>query len=168
MKTLLCLLLCLSPFLTRSAFSQPQPQHFQTPAEVAEAERKLTRFNLDFPGGTPGELVAAIQKGMGRPVNVVIPTEHINARLPALKMSGVTLPDLFRALSEAGRTVVNRPQRDGSVAPVGLHSWFRTAGVPHDDAVWYFYVEVNGNYVIEPAKVSRFYLLTPYLETGLT
>jgi hypothetical protein len=34
------------------------------------------------------------------------PTEHTNARLPALKMSGVTIPDLFRALSEAGSQYV--------------------------------------------------------------
>jgi len=27
----------------------------------------LTKFDLDFPGGSPNELVAAIQKAMGRP-----------------------------------------------------------------------------------------------------
>src|SRR5512146_3341295 len=72
-------------------------------AGQAEPEPKLTQFSLDFPGGTPKELVAAIEKAMGRPLNVIIPEELASTKLPALKMSGVTVPQLFQALTAASR-----------------------------------------------------------------
>src|ERR1035437_7428839 len=40
----------------------------------------LTKFNLDFPGGTPKELVAAIEKAMGKPLNVIISSDENSAK----------------------------------------------------------------------------------------
>src|SRR6516225_8372327 len=61
----------------------------------------LTRFDLDFPGGTPQQLVAAIQKAMGRPLNAIIPEDVADTRLPALKMNSVSAQQLFQALEQA-------------------------------------------------------------------
>ena len=62
-------------------------------------EPALTRFNLDFPGGTPKELVAAIEKAMGRPLNAIVPDELADTKLPALKMNSVDVAQLFSALT---------------------------------------------------------------------
>ena len=56
---------------------------------------------LNFPGGTPKELVEAIEKTSRKPLNAIIPDELAKMRLPALKMNGVTAPQLFDALSAA-------------------------------------------------------------------
>src|SRR5215472_5374742 len=63
----------------------------------------LTRFDLDFPGGTPRELVAAIQKAMGRPLNAIVSDEHAKVKLPALNMKNVNVAELFEALEMASR-----------------------------------------------------------------
>ena len=56
----------------------------------------LTRFSLDFPGGKPKELVAAIQKALGKPLNAIVPDEFADVKLPPLKMANVNAADLFR------------------------------------------------------------------------
>src|SRR6266536_6596664 len=71
------------------------------PARPSDPEASATRFDLDFPGGTPAQLVAAIEKASSIRVNVVIPTEHAAVQLPSLKMKSVTVQQLFMAL-EAG------------------------------------------------------------------
>src|SRR6266700_5084601 len=80
-----------------SAFSQ------QTPAEAPPRREPLTRFDLDFRGGTPEELVAAIQKCMGKPVNALVPDEFVNTKLPALKLKNVNVAELFQALEVASK-----------------------------------------------------------------
>src|SRR5690348_16597387 len=52
----------------------------------------LTKFNLDFRGGTPADLVKAIEKESGNPLNAIIPTEDVNIELPPLKMNNVVTP----------------------------------------------------------------------------
>src|SRR5512137_1381072 len=72
------------------AFSQPQPAP-QPPLGVVAPEPpkppQLTKFSLDFPGGTPRQLVTTIQKAMGKTLNAIIPEEHAYVALPPLKMS---------------------------------------------------------------------------------
>lgn len=148
MKKLACLLFCLTALNVAPMSAQPM---VVGPSDVANAESKLTRFDLDFPGGTPRELAMAIQKAMNRPLNVIIPTEQADWKLPPLKMSGVNAAELFRALSAA----MQSPELE-----VGF---FRREALPSDQSVWYFKVQQG-----HPGKVARFYLLTPYLEVGLT
>ena len=138
----------------------------------------LTKFDLDFPGGTPKELVAAIQKAMGRPLNAIIPDELAATKLPALKMNRVDVSQLFEALAAASRkseAVIS----GGGRSPYGPSSYqimntscgFRpgSEGKLSDDTIWCFYVEkpalppVSSN-----AKVCRFYSLAPYLDRGLS
>src|SRR5438270_450417 len=81
--------------LAQQAISPPHPVPFPGQPGLA---LELSKFDLDFPGGTPKELVSAIQKSAGKPLNVIIPDEFADTRLPALKMKNVDVAQLFRAL----------------------------------------------------------------------
>jgi hypothetical protein len=139
---------------------------------------KLTRFNLNFPGGKPEELVAAIEKATGRPLNVVIPDEFADEKISALRMTQVTVPDLFRAMEQASFKTI--PYRTGSYGggQFSYQQWqtsisFQTSGNISDDSIWYFRGRQQppdlSAWETKPAppKVSRFYALTPYLDQGL-
>jgi len=142
-----------------ASFSERLQKLIQKASEPPAADPNLTKFNLDFPGGTPNELVAAIEKATGRPLNAFVKDEFSNTRLPALKMTNVTVPQLFQALVEGSK---------GAVA-VGSNMYstqygFTTQGSPSDDSIWYFFAYKG----IPPAKVCRFYSLAPYVDSGLS
>jgi hypothetical protein len=80
------------------AFSQLADSQAQAASAGTHA---LTKIDLVFSGGSPLELIAAIQKSLGRPINVVIPDRASSLRIPALMMKQVDLAQLFRALSES-------------------------------------------------------------------
>jgi hypothetical protein len=139
----------------------------------------LTRFNLEFPGGTPKQLVAAIQKATGKPLNAIIQDEHAGILLPPLTMNNVTVPQLFDALGQASRKVV--PYVTGTYFSGGYggapsHSYqtfivgygFTTSGPLTDDSIWYFRVDEPPGPPMFAPKACRFYLLTPFLDRGLT
>jgi hypothetical protein len=137
----------------------------------------LTKFDLDFPGGTPKELVAAIQKALGRPLNAIIPEDFAATKLPALKMSSVDVSQLFQALTSASHK--QEAVQTGPSTPYGSPNYqfmntgfgFRQAsdGRPTDDTIWYFYVERPAMLPYSPSlKVCHFYSLAPYLERGVT
>src|ERR1044071_3265716 len=71
--------------------------------ETSESESKLIRFSLDFHGGTPAELVKAIEKATSKPLNAIIPDDSADVRLPALKMNDVNVSQLFNALEQASQ-----------------------------------------------------------------
>jgi len=87
--------------------AQAQPAAAGNPAVEPPPPQKrpgeLTRFSLDFPGGTPKALVAAIQQAMGKPLNAIVPDEYAEMQIPALKMSNVNVQTLFSALEQASR-----------------------------------------------------------------
>jgi hypothetical protein len=141
----------------------------------------LTKFNLDFPGGTPKELVAAIEKAMGRPLNAIIPTEDADLQMPPLKMNDVIVPQLFTALEAASLKQETRntsmnyfgglSSPSFSYTTVNTSYGFKTEGNVSDDSIWYFHVENPPQAQLSPpapAKNCRFYQLAPYLERGLT
>ncbi len=199
MKRKLLVAVAISALTAATVFSQPvlpQPQG-ELPARVLPARAlktpdgavalvpneapKLTKFDLDFPGGTPKQLVAAIEKATGRPLNVVIPEEYANEEIPALRMTQVNVQDLFQAMEQASI----RTERYRSATYFGgggpSHSYstyqtsisFRTGGRPSDDAIWFFRGrEMVPDYsALEtrplPQKLCRFYALSPYLDQGL-
>lgn len=138
------------------AFSQEKNQPAPQSAPPA-----LTRFDLNFPGGSPYELVAAIQNAIGRPLNVIVPAERANLRMPPLKMKGVNVAELFDALGEASK--VNEQSFPGPATRYGFKtSNFNSATA--DSSIWYFYFEGPP----PTQKHSGVYLLTPYLDQGLT
>jgi hypothetical protein len=156
-------------------------------ASVGFASEKLTQFSLDFPGGTPQQLVAAIQAALGRPLNAIIPKEYADIQLPALKMNNVNVSQLFEALAQAsqrrvagrGTFVATGSGGGGGMAGGGrgpsmvtISSYGFRAGAPNlsDDTIWYFYAEQP--FSTPPnestAKVCRFYSLTPYLDRHIS
>ena len=199
MKTRLHFLIALIALVGASAVSQPQPAPPATPGlppgypsgvpsrPLSQPETtKLMTFSLDFPGGTPQQLVTAIEKAMGKPLNVIIPAEHDDFKLPPLKMNKVNVYQLFQALeltSQKTEAYVTGAYYGGGIGGTPSQSYqqmktsygFRTPGAQSgalsDDSIWYFYVEkptfppLNSSVV---PKVCRFYPLTSYLEGGLT
>jgi hypothetical protein len=124
----------------------------------------LTRFDLNFPGGTPEELAQAIEKASGKPLNLVIPLGAADTPLPPLKMRGVTVPELFNALQAASQnTSASIPRQYGARQASRLETiWyvFQTADKPPtDSSVWYFSSQRQ-----EESKAARFWQLGPYLE----
>jgi hypothetical protein len=159
------------PTFGQQAFQQALPglpqQAVVVRAPGSTPGPELTRFDLNFAGGTPKELVEAIEKSSGKPLNAIIPDELAKMRLPALRMNAVTAPQLFEALSAATsktETYSYQPvygipsQRGQQVSSYG----FRTYGPRGDDAIWHFYYD-KPNLPQEP-KACRFYQLGPYLD----
>jgi hypothetical protein len=146
MKKLSCCLLFLMALAAAPAFAQEKSPPFPAPSA-------LTRFDLDFPGGTPGELIAAIQNATGRPLNAIVPVDRATLKMPPLKMKGVNVEDLFRALMETSTP-------PGGYARFG----FNTIGVPTDSSIWYLFFSGPP----PMPKSSGVYLLAPYLNQGLT
>jgi hypothetical protein len=144
---------------------------------AATAARTLTKFNLDFQGGSPKELVIAIQKATGKPLNVIIREEDAKIMLPPLLMINVDVAQLFQAVEQASTTTeayITSTYYSGIGGP--SNSWqnmrtgygFSTVGAPSDDSIWYFHVEKLAGPPLKPAKACRFYQLAPYLDRGLT
>ncbi len=115
MKKSACLAAGLLAFAFTSTLGQPMPpsapvpaprpsgdfqQRLQAITQRANPEQNqppaLTKFNLDFPGGKPAELVKAIEKAMGKPLNTIISDEDANVQLPPLKMNHVDVAQLFK------------------------------------------------------------------------
>jgi hypothetical protein len=105
MKHLSHLGLCLAALLATPASSQEM-----SPPTLQVAPPALTKFNLDFPGGSPNELVAAIEKSSGRPLNTVVPNRFASLKLPPLKMKGVDVAELFQALGRPAIHMSNLPK----------------------------------------------------------
>jgi hypothetical protein len=125
----------------------------------------LATFNIDFPGGTPKELVAAIQKATGKQLNVIIPIEYADTKLPPLKMKSVNVSQLFRTLEAASAKYENASPFMGGNNRTSSYG-FRTDGNITDDSIWYFHADRTPTPYV-PEKISRFYNLAPYLNSGL-
>ena len=105
----------------------------------------LKHFDLDFPGGTPRELVAAISKAMGKPLNVVIPESNADVQIMPIKVSNVTVPELFRAIQTASARevpIVTGSSGQGGGKSIQFKSGslsFRANTEPvTDDTIWAF------------------------------
>ncbi len=102
LKTILTTaLLTLAYSLACNGQNNQSPVFLPPGAHEKPASTNLIRFNLDFAGGTPQQLVDAISKASGRPLNAIIAPEKANLTIPPLKMSDVDVVDLFQALEVA-------------------------------------------------------------------
>jgi hypothetical protein len=182
MKNPFCIAICMFALAFTPVFGQ------QTPAPAAA----LTRFNLDFPGGRPAELVDAIDKASHMTLNAIIPTEDADTALPPLKMNDVDVVQLFAALEAASCKEIAVPVGNGNYTQQQISYGFRTSagsalefpgpqaqqgpgigrmvrntsnGGVSDDSIWYFYTDKP----LAPAsKICRFYSLASYLDRGFT
>jgi hypothetical protein len=173
MKALNCLLICLTTLAFNPALGQ-QPPAIPAPNLIRDAMATppdapaLTKFNLDFPGGTPKELVAAIQKVTGRPLNAIIPEEYGNVNLPPLKMSSVTIPKLFHALRLASVKIDSSGYAPFPQQTTTTTYGFRAEGNESDDSIWFFYADKPFPKPPGQNQACHFYSLAPYLERGFT
>jgi len=73
------------------------------PPKTAPSAPALTRFSLDFPGGTTLELLKAIEKALGKPLNVIISTEDGLPPLTEFNLDfpGGTPAELVKAIEKA-------------------------------------------------------------------
>jgi hypothetical protein len=192
MKTGIALALVLLGFASTCVLAQPSaaapvPVTAMSPQSKASPApgEKLTPFSLSFPGGTPQELVAAIERAMGRPLNAIVPKEYADVQLPALRMNNVNVRQLFEALAQASeRRVAGRGTfisggsggggygGRGGPSMVTIASYGFRAGAPiiSDDTIWYLYVEqpFSTPSAESAGKVCRFYSLTPYLDRHIS
>jgi len=165
--------------ITPESVSQPAADNYQQRLrEIINAANPsqqpppaLTKFNLDFPGGTPKELVAAIEKTMGKPLNAIIPTEDADLQMPPLKMNDVVVPQLFAALEAASRrTVAVSTGFGGNYSTFTSDYGFKTADSPLTDAsIWYFHSDKPSMPpIVSTEQVCQFYSLSQYLDRGFT
>lgn len=82
-----------------AATPPPPNSSFQTHVQVfGEAPPKPT-FDLAFAGGNIDQLVKAIEKASGRPVNILVLADQRPVRIPRFNLKGVDEDTLFSALS---------------------------------------------------------------------
>jgi hypothetical protein len=121
---LLLLLLCAATALAqvpgnpprtvvRPLQQQPAPQPGVTvpglDGFVVDEGPKLSRFDLNFPGGTPHEFVTALDQALGKQVNVIIVESAAKVRLPPVRVRNATLVDVFMAIAAATQREVSVP-----------------------------------------------------------
>jgi hypothetical protein len=157
-------------FGQNAANKEPQPAE----AQVAIDQSDLPRFNLDFPGGTPHQLVDFIRAEIEL-LNVIIPNEHKDAKLPPMKLKNVNVAELFRALEAATRQTVPYVSGFSSSGPSGNRRivsekttgmGFLTLGPGpiRPESVWTFYVN-NPITQVPEERMVRYFNVKPYLET---
>jgi hypothetical protein len=171
--------------ITPASTPQLQPRSYLPPGSPFSVDPyananvpTLTKFNLDFPGGTPKELVAAIEKATGKPLNVIISDKDADVRLPPLKLNNVNVSDLFNALQSASTKVESYTTASADLSRFGIPPsyqqmatsyGFKTDGTVTDDSIWYFVVtKPSVTPEVLPQKICRFYPLAEYLNRGFT
>jgi hypothetical protein len=128
----------------------------------------LTKFNLDFPGGTPAQLIKAIEKATGKPLNAIIPDEDADMKLPSLKLNDITFPQLSETLRQGSFKTEYIRTSNGSFQSVSFGYYFKTTdGTPSDNSVWFFFDQKSPP-PPPVEKVCQFYSLSPYLDRGFT
>jgi hypothetical protein len=179
MKKIICLAAGLLALDVTTGFGQHPPLLSSGTLVIANNQQieppALTKFNLDFPGGTPKQLVAAIEKAMGKPLNVIIPDEDAATKLPPLKLSDITFPQLSDTLkvgsTKADYVYIRENNGLQSSRAVEVGYYFRTTDDrPTDNSVWFFRVTKKPEQPPSPPveKVCQYYSVAPYLDRGFT
>jgi hypothetical protein len=132
----------------------------------------LPKFDLDFPGGMPKDLVRAVEKATDKPLNVIIPDDCADLKIPHFSVKNVTVEQLFKILTLASKSTRRYDLMDPTTGGISGQEHastygFQTEGVPNEQSIWFFNWDRN----VEPfqviaSKVCRFYQLSPYLEAG--
>jgi hypothetical protein len=147
----------------------PSPR-IETDPATGEPAEGMPKFDLEFRGGTPVDLVQAIRKASGKPLNAIIPDEDAHVQIPALMMSGVTVPELFQALEAASQRMITYTtgfsdfgpgQRRETLQSANTRYGFQTLGKPREDSIWYFHRDKP--VLPSDVKTCRFWQLGPYL-----
>ena len=113
------------------------------------------KFDLDFPGGGPRDLVVAIEKATGKSLNAIILKEDEAVQIPPMKFKDITVPDLFSALTVASQ----RQEQTGSGTYTTSYT-FQTQG-HGENAIFYF----KWLKPLPPETFCRFYQLAENLQS---
>ena len=142
--------------------------------DIVAQVTNFTRFNLDFPGGTPKQLVAALEKVTGQPLNVVILDADAEIQLPSFKLKNTSMPELFQVLRAVSTKTeyVAMLNEHGFTSTQSFNDSYEFYTLDHNagpNSVWYFHVDRPGTVTMltPPVKICRFYQLAPYLNSGL-
>lgn len=135
-------------------------------SKTPETDDDIVKFDLNFEGGNPHELIKALEK-VGVHVNAIIADQDHEVGLPSLKVKGVTVTDLFRALEFATRkeevVVSGYSENQGARRP-NYRSHHTMAAFVRQGNVWVFRHE-KAPEIPGPVARSKFYHLGPYLNT---
>lgn len=178
MKKTLSILCVLTVLSLAPAWGQPRLSPPGMPQPSAPSQNNdLTSFSLDFRGGTPADLIKAIEKATGKPLNAIIPSEDADTQLPSLKMNDVNVAQLFQALEKASLKQVSYVSSTSygfggqSYSTTQTYYSFTTeANPPTDNSIWYFQVSKPSLPLVGAPgpSVCQFYQLQPYIERGFT
>jgi hypothetical protein len=140
----------------------PRPaQGTETPANRGP---ELPRFDLDFPGGNPQQLVDALNKPLMGKLNVIIPEDSNDVGIPPMKLKNVNVNDVFQALQRASDKMVSRRTGRNQFQTAGENfSFSPTPGTVTENTVWAFRAMRPFPRASEE-KSYRFYQLGPYLD----
>lgn len=172
MKKSIILICISSALLSLSVFGQTNSPHHSSPANtnltsLSAVERAPEiRYNLDFKGGTPQQLVKAIEESSGKPINVIIPEEDGNILIPPLKMTLVTTEELFDAIKKSSyRSITYYLTDQSSNFLRGSSSYGFESDGKGNNRVWYFKVQKPSTAPTEKRPgICHFYQLKPYLK----
>jgi hypothetical protein len=83
------------------ASTQAQPDQSRNQSNVAAPapSAELPTFTIDFPGGTPGDLVEQMAKATGSRPNMIIPAYVADVQIPKFKLQNVTVSQVFDAMN---------------------------------------------------------------------
>ena len=172
---LLIALACFSPAHSRA--DEQQEKKNESKAELPPPPAPVDpekRFNIDFPGGTPQQFVAAVEKASGKPLNVFIDNEYKDFQLPPLKMRNVTVAQLFHGLLRISRKsetrVAGYEQGRPRYATYNMSYGFMSSdNKPTENSIWYFHRDAPADMPAyedpKPKPNVRFWNLGPYLDT---
>jgi hypothetical protein len=110
-----------------------------TAAPAAETSPAAAVFDLNFPGGGPRALVAAIEEASGKRLNVIIPNEYEDVEIPPMRFTRVTVPALFEALRYSSQHTVQSSQN--GMPNNFTSSYGFVSKKPDENAVWWFSCE---------------------------
>ena len=171
MKKILCLAAGLLALNLTTGFAQ---NGVLTIANNFPSQEKpvLTKFNLDFPGGTPQQLVAAIEKATGKPLNAIVADEDSVIKLPPLKLNEVTFPQLSDTLKVGSSKTEIKNIRSGNGSYYGQqisvgYQFTTIDSQPSDNSVWFFRA-VKYPEPLPAEKVCQYYSLVTFLDRGFT
>jgi hypothetical protein len=153
-------------------FGQPIVVGYDGTHDIVANITNFTRFDLDFPGGTPGELVTALDKATSQSLNVVILESDATVKLPSFKLKNISLPELFQVL----RVVSTKPEYVPMLNNQGFTSsqlsldGYEFYTMDHNagsNSIWYFHVDKPASPSKPEVKECRFFQLSAYLKGGV-
>jgi hypothetical protein len=154
-------------------FGQPIVVGYDGQQEIIAQATNFTKFNLNFPGGTPRQLVTALEKVTRESLNVIILDADAAVQLPSFKLNNVCLPELFQVLRAVSTkteyvTMLNSQGFTSSQSFNDSYEFYTLDRNSGTHSVWYFHVDRPGTLLKPQEKTCRFYQLAPYLNGGLT